>query len=106
MSAEAVEQDSVEQAPEGGTVHHLVPQFEGRNVEAVTITFTGKPDVDGHVPLLSVDDRLRTATIWRVVEVSHSTDKDGNLVRTAKVKPTQTDIIPFEPGVDEGVLRG
>lgn len=106
MTAEAIPQDAVEQAPEGGTVHHLIPQFEGRNVEELNIIFQGKPEIDGHAPLLSVDDRIRTASVWRVIEVSHHTNADGNIIRTAKVKVSQTDIIPFEPGTDDGVLRG
>lgn len=106
MSAEPIEQDAVEQAPEGGVIHHIIPQFEGRNVEEINVVFQGKVGLDGHAPLLSVDDRIRTACIWRVTEVSHHTDADGNIVRTAKVKVTQTDIIPFTPGEDKGILRG
>lgn len=103
MSAEAVPTD--EQVE--NNVHHMIPQFEGRNVELIDANFGGKIELeDDHSPLLSIDDRVRVSTIYSVTEVVHVNDKDGRLTRVAKLKAIQSVLIPFEPGKDNGVLRG
>lgn len=105
MSAEAVAPDASNDSVDN--VHHLVPQFEGRNIEIVEAVFGGKVVLDDeHAPVLSIDDKVRVSVIYSVGDVIHTTDKEGRLVRRATLKPQEAVVIPFTPGEDDGVLRG
>lgn len=82
------------------------PLFEGREVQALKIKFSGAMNVDFE-EVISVDDVIRVVSEYRVVGVRHYVDSStGSLVREQVLKPIDgtADLAPWAPG-REAVLR-
>lgn len=88
-----------------------IPAFEGKAVASAVVEFSGNPKglQDDPNLVVGIDDRVRLAGVYRVVEVKHVVDTaTGELVRKQILRPVTLDRIPFDPSDpdDDGVLRG
>lgn len=87
----------------------LIPNFEGRPVDATAIKVSGASPLDDlEDQVLSIDDCVQMISMFKVVGVHHVVDKStGKLVRVQTLRPIEMSLHPLDPDNpnDDGIIR-
>lgn len=85
-----------------------VMEFEKANVATSVVKTSGSAIVETYGEIVSIDDRVRVVTEYRVKSVGFEVQKDGSVARVQVIVPEGEPVIvawdPSDP-MDKGIIR-